>query len=143
MTAEIFWQKIQAVTLRYKQYAELQLSVVNNTGSTWLSAINVDGEFWLPVVVYGEGFIYFFVWELTESASTESRTKVFFEKLKIVFLHHLTLRYIRYAGSLTLHHKQYAESLILRYKRYGEYQLSAQNDMESFRWKNLNSNSSL
>jgi hypothetical protein len=58
-------------------------------------------------------------------------------------LHHLTLRYKRYAGSLTLRHKQYAESLILRYKRHGEYQLSALNDTESFRWKNLNSNSLL
>ena len=90
-----------------------------------------------------EDFYIFFVRELTESASTESRTKVFFEKLKIGFLHHLTLRCKRYAGSLTLRHKQYAESLLLRYKRYGEYQLSALNDTESFRWKNLNSNSPL
>ncbi len=131
------------MTPRYKRYAELLLSVVNDRGSTWLSAINDDGEFWLPVVVYGGGFLYFFVRELTESASTESRTKVFKKKLKIGFLHHLTLRYKRYAGSLTLRHKQYAESLILPYKRYGEYQLSALNDTESFRWKNLNRNSPL
>jgi hypothetical protein len=81
-----------------------------------------------------EDFYIFFVRELTESASTESRTKVFFEKLKIGFLHHLTLRCKRYAGSLTLRHKQYAESLILRYKtirrvstlrtkQYGEFSL--------------------
>ncbi len=138
MTAEIFWQKIRAVTP-----AELQLSIVNDTGSTWLSAINDAGEFWLPVVVYVGGFLYFFVRELTKSAFTESRTKVFFEKLKIGFLHQLTLRYKRYAGSLTLCHKQYAESLILCYKRYGEYHLSALNDKESFRWKNLNTNSPL
>ncbi len=66
-----------------------------------------------------------------------------FLTLKTGLLHHLTLRYKRYAGSLTLRHKQYAESLILRYKRYGEYQLSALNDAESFHWKNLNSNSPL
>ncbi len=96
-----------------------------------------------PLSFMAEDFYIIFVRELTESASTESRTKVFFEILKIGFLHHLTLCYKRYAGSLTLRHKQYAESLILRYKRYGEYQLSALNNTENFRWNNLNSNSPL
>ena len=142
MTAEIFWQKIRAVTPRYKRYAELQLSVVNDTGSTWLSAINDDGEFWLPVVIYGGGF-YIFLFESSPNLRLLKAELKYFFKLKIGFLHHLTLRYKRYAGSLTLRHKQYAESLLLRYKRYGEYQLSALNDTESFRWKNLNSNSPL
>jgi hypothetical protein len=39
-----------------------------------------------PLSFMAGDFYLFFVRELTESASTESRTKVFFEKLKIGFL---------------------------------------------------------
>jgi hypothetical protein len=68
-----------------------------------------------PLSFMVENF-YIFLFESSPNLRLLKAELKYFLKIKVGFLHHLTLRYKRYAGSLTLRHKQYAESLILRYK---------------------------